>query len=65
MRIFVHYPKNPEDIRQLELTMAKVHAESILWNIQNLICPQSQKNKLLDCILQELALNTVDSFDEK
>jgi hypothetical protein len=54
MRIIVHYPKKEEDIRKLQLLVAEMHADTILCKIQKLNCPQCQKTKLMERIIQDI-----------
>jgi hypothetical protein len=62
MRIIGHFPKNEEDIKKLQAAVAKAHADAILWKIQNLNCPPSQKAQILEGVIQEIAARSASSI---
>ena len=53
MDIFVHYPKKPNDLRDLQKKVAAVHAEAVVRRIQSIPCPKEQKEKLLQEIIND------------
>ena len=53
INIVVHYPKTEEGWRELRRRMAIVHADAVLNSISKLNCPASQKEKLLQAIIDD------------
>ena len=53
INIVVHYPKTEEGWRELRRRMAIVHAEAVLNSISKLNCPASQKERLLQAIIDD------------
>lgn len=53
INIIVHYPTTEEGWRELRKRMASVHADAVLNSIQKLNCPNWQKIKLLDAIIED------------
>lgn len=50
MNVFIHYPKTNEDMKILNIKIAKIHIEAIKEQINELECPKSQKVDLLNQI---------------
>ena len=53
INIVVHYPKTEEGWRELRRRMATVHADAVLNSISKLNCPTSQKERLLQAIIDD------------
>lgn len=52
MDIVVHYPKDPDRLRELQQKVAVVHAEAVVRRIQSIPCPKQQKEELLRSIIK-------------
>ncbi len=52
MDIVVHYPKDPDRLRELQQKVAAVHAEAVVRRIQSIPCPKQQKEELLKSIIK-------------
>ena len=53
INIVVHYPKTEDGWRELKHRMAVVHADAVLNSISKLNCPTSQKERLLQAIIDD------------
>ena len=51
LNVIVHYPDSEEDMAEIRKRLARIHAQYVLNYIQNLRCPQWQKEKLLDAVI--------------
>lgn len=47
MKVIVHYPKDPEAIKELEIEVSKIHSSAIVNYLQNLKCPKDQKLQII------------------
>ena len=47
MDIIVHYPKEQNDLHELEKKVAAAHAEAVIRQLRSLSCPKEQKERLL------------------
>lgn len=54
MKIVVHYPKSPDDIKKLTEKVADIHAAAIEAKIKNLPCPKEQKAEIIEQTMQML-----------
>ena len=52
MDVTVHYPKDKEDLLELQKRVAVVHAEAILKYIIKIPCPKEQKIKILADLIE-------------
>lgn len=53
INIIVHYPTTEEGWRELRRRVACVHADAVLNSISKLDCPISEKERLLNAIIQD------------
>ena len=52
--IKVFYPDSEEDRAEIRRRLARIHAQYVLNYIQNLNCPQWQKEKILDGVIAKV-----------
>ncbi|GLC82822.1 hypothetical protein LBYZC6_49360 [Lacrimispora brassicae] len=48
MNMIVHQPKTKEDRKQLERKAASLHSQTVLQYVQQLSCPNDQKQALIE-----------------
>ena len=65
VKVIVYSPKNEEERRELALRAARVHAESVLRRIEELGCPNEQKARLLDAIIDSAKKRNIEREVEK
>ena len=53
INLIVHYPTTEEGWRELRRRMAIVHADAVLNSVQKLNCPNWQKIKLVEAIIED------------
>lgn len=53
INIVIHHPKTEKGWRELKRRMATVHADAILNSISRLDCPASQKERLVQAIIDD------------
>ena len=53
VNLIVYRPRTEQDQIELARRTADIHAETVLWHIQNLHCPAWQKQELLDKVIEE------------
>jgi len=58
MKVMVHYPVTPDDCRELQEKVAKVHAAAVLRSITKLPCTKKDKLDLLDAVIKQVRVNT-------
>jgi hypothetical protein len=49
--LIVYYPKTPEGREELAGRVSDVHASAVIRQIKSLNCPTSQKQKLVDAVI--------------
>lgn len=54
INVIVHYPTTEEAWRELRSRVASVHANATLNSIGKLNCPDWQKKKLIDAIIEDV-----------
>lgn len=54
INVIVHYPTTEEGWRELRSRVASVHAYATLNSISKLNCPEWQKKKLIDAIIEDV-----------
>jgi len=52
LEIIVHYPKDKDNIKELEKRIATIHTQAVTQHIEKLSCPKEQKLKLYDEIIK-------------
>lgn len=53
VNLIVHYPTTQEGQEDLARRVAEVHANAVTMRIQQLSCPTSQKQQLLDAVIED------------
>ena len=65
VKVIVYFPENEKEQRELAARAARVHAESVLRRIEELGCPNEQKARLLDAIIDSAKKRNIEREVEK
>ena len=58
VNVIVYFPKTPEGQEELEKRVAEVHASAVTQQIKHLTCSTSQKQALLDAVIETAKMNS-------
>lgn len=52
VNVIMYFPKTENGKEELGRRVARVHADAVIARINGLTCPESQKQQLLDAVIQ-------------
>ena len=58
INVIVYYPKTEEGQIELAKRVSDVHADAVTQRIKSLNCPTSQKQELLDAVIETVIKNS-------